>query len=312
MRLLVHRGVEMCIASKSLTMVAAAEPEPEAPDARGFVDEVETYILVDVDGVLNVGLHDDANAPILLVDSNLKCAKQYKEKQAAGGGAPNPCVDKLVYLADLPLGDGEEDGTTFETFACASPSETSDILVNRLAKIILAAGQNCSVILSSNWRRPKNAARVKKLEECIGNKLERPFSFDGSTPQCLERTAADRLRCMGDYIAAKSSQKAGTGAGRLRFLCLEDFFITGMDGWKCDGTKIESVRAAEEYLKKRGANQDTTVDVKLIHTYAEITTDAGLKAKTGTGLIMPLVNEAMEFLEKPGLAKTFDEHHHGC
>eukprot|EP00929_Paragymnodinium_shiwhaense_P049495 TRINITY_DN24964_c0_g1_i1.p1 TRINITY_DN24964_c0_g1~~TRINITY_DN24964_c0_g1_i1.p1 ORF type:complete len:338 (-),score=75.09 TRINITY_DN24964_c0_g1_i1:242-1255(-) len=264
-------------------------------------EAVETLIFVDIDGVLNVGISDDGNPPVLLCDNNIERAVKLWEARKGG-----VCIEKFVAVAQRDLGHGEA-GSTFSKYACTSPLEFSSILTGRLAKIITAAGdrQKCMVVLSSNWRRPKYIEKLRTLEEELSRQLSRPFTFDAMTAMQQERDAEDRLRCIGDFVADFCSERS-KAAPPLKVLLLEDFFICPMKGWSCQGIKMDSCEAAENYIAGRASVMSDVQDlsVKLVHTYNEWRTDSGLKVQVGTGLTLEHYGLAVSFVSGSGYDTT--------
>eukprot|EP00435_Cladocopium_sp_Y103_P065495 s591_g27.t1 len=170
------------------------------------------------------------------------------------------------------------------------------------------------VILSSSWRRPHHRNRRRLLENRIAHYLGKPFHFHSATPMYredsklifwawhgCERTAADRLETVGEYVAdfcTDSKEKLGS----VRVLMLEDFFITPMDGWKCRGHSVASVSAAEQVLlsyAKSALPATSDVRVKVCHCYSEVTCGK-LKMQVGTGLTQRLFEEAKSFVSAAG------------
>lgn len=260
---------------------------PCAPEA------VETLIFVDVDGVLNTGARSQDEAPLLIDEWNLKNAVAMRSRRDLPR-ADQDCIDKLVSVSERPIGWGE--GGTYKKFACGPGSHISVVLAARLARILQKAGEQRLVVLSSNWRRPQSAKQVACLEAEVSKHLGRPFCFDARTKQIEEKHAADRLRCIGDYVEdfCRSSQ-AGAHSKTLKVLVLEDFFISPLNGWGCDGTTVKSVAEAEAYLRGR-APAATKLEAKLVHTYDEWTTPSGLRVQIGTGLTLEHVLQAEDFL----------------
>jgi hypothetical protein len=248
--------------------------------------DVDTVIFVDVDGVLNVGAMDEGNPPLLWHQKNIDCARRmYAENNR------HKSIETVLSIAAHKV-KGEELAPTYESLSC-DKSDCSAILVSRLAEILQMAGERREVVLSSNWRNPQHAGRVKRLEEEVSYHLGEPFAFDAKTAVCAERTAADRLVCIGDYVATLAKQR-GSIAGHLRVLILEDFFISPIDGWHCGGAPMNSVQACEKYIVNRGASMDFSV--KLVHTYDEWHTSSGLRVQLGAGLSRFDVQAAKEFL----------------
>lgn len=256
-------------------------------------DREETLIFVDVDGVLNVGIHDEGKAPLLLRDEDVQTAMKLAKRGYKGPEAS--CVEKLSSLATSQVGFNEND--TYEKLMTRQGAEVAEILVQRLEEVIEKAG-DCQVILSSSWRRPHHRNRRRLLENRIAHYLGKPFHFHSATPMYREeRTAADRLETVGEYVAdfcTDSKEKLGL----VRVLMLEDFFITPMDGWKCRGHSVASVSAAEQVLlsyAKSALPATSDVRVKVCHCYSEVTCGK-LKMQVGTGLTQRLFEEAKSFV----------------
>jgi len=246
---------------------------------------METLILVDVDGVLNVGVYDRGNAPVAFNQDNLKLANRL-------AGQNNALADRIRAVACMEV-EGEE--ATYEKLL-AEPTDLSQVLVGRLAQLIGQAGSSCSVVLSSSWRKPKHAKRVLTLEACISSHLGRPFTFDDRTQLREEAGGAmDRLEVLGDYAEAFCRKRRGS-ALKLRILVLEDFCITPLDGQMCQGVCIGSPEAAEGYLMSR-AGDHSTLSVRIIHTFDKWTTELGIPVAVGTGLTMKHFCRALQFLD---------------
>jgi len=258
--------------------------------------DVETVIFVDVDGVLNVGVRDQEDAPLLFNDSNRDFALGQRGRRQANKHDED-CVQKLIAVATQNP-PAHDEGSSYSALTCAKGSHISEVLAKRLAKIVQAAGPRRSVVLSSNWRKPQHAHRVRKLEVEVSKHLGTEFVFDARTRPADERCASDRLRCIGDYVESLCSPNGRFHDGRpLRLLVLEDFFITPLDGWACGNSKIDSAAAAEAYLLKR-APSSANVAVKLVHTYHEWRTPSGLRVQVGGGLTNSFYQQAMDFIRR--------------
>jgi len=262
------------------------------------VAKMDSVIFVDVDGVLNVGIQDDLGAPLLLNKGNILCANEMRG--ARHNGAGDRCVERLLSACDRKVGCGEK-ASTYADLACDDSSHVSGILAARLAEIISSAGENRAVVLSSNWRRPSHRTRVTNLEKEISKHLGSSFSFDAATPLCDERRAAERLRCIGNFLEEMCKRREA-GAKPLRALVLEDFFITALDGWRCGGQAIDCEAKAEDYLKSR-ATAFPNLAVKLVHTYDEWKMPCGLTVQVGAGITEEQVVEAQDFLATTGDAE---------
>jgi hypothetical protein len=282
---------------------------------------VNTLLFVDVDGVLNIGMSDGNEAPLLLSRDNIKHAEKLYACQrprccsnssnsssgsastaASAGKSTRDSIEKLVSVSKRRIEGQEEENMTYGDLACGPPcGDISDVLVASLASLLQKAWatadggrSSCMVVLSSNWRFPRHAARVRKLEDAISNHLETPFCFCARTSLRQERCAADRLRCVGDFIADVCSRR-DVSEPTLRIVVLEDFFITRLSGWTCDGYRIGNAEAAESYLMSR-VGIPANVAVKLLHTYCEYTTSSGLNVEIGSGLTKRHINDADAFL----------------
>eukprot|EP00930_Biecheleria_cincta_P073492 TRINITY_DN60782_c0_g1_i1.p1 TRINITY_DN60782_c0_g1~~TRINITY_DN60782_c0_g1_i1.p1 ORF type:complete len:317 (+),score=72.25 TRINITY_DN60782_c0_g1_i1:58-1008(+) len=254
------------------------------------MQDVRTLIFLDVDGVLNIGIRDEDNAPLLFRDEDVRMAQKLSKQGYRGPEAK--CVAKLNALASHPLCHGEEG--CFDKLMTQNGGEISEVLVSRLAELIRFAGDGTKVVLSSSWRRPHHRNRRRLLEQAIARHLERPFLFTEQTPMYREeRHARDRLRTIGDYISNFCSKRQK--ASDLRMLVIEDFFISAMDGWLCGGEVIDSVSAAESYLE---AQADSSGSVKLFHCYEEVTTSSGMRLQVGSGFSEKLLAEAKQFISE--------------
>jgi len=254
-------------------------------------------IFVDIDGVLNVGIHDGDQAPLLLNQDNRMYAMNGNHFRC--NAAEKQCVQKVLAVMERQL--ERDSGETFGSLTCGQNKQWSDILVGRLAQIIASAGERRKVVLASNWRKPKYATRVRRLEMEISRHLGKSFAFDARTRPAEERCAADRLRCIGDYVQShfQSSNAAAAAPreGPLRVLVLDDFFITPLDGWSCDGAEVRSSCDAEVYLQSR-VPAAAEVAVRVLHPYAEWESPSrGLSwVQVGAGLSARHCSEAASFL----------------
>jgi len=248
---------------------------------------VETLILVDVDGVLNVGLHDGRNHAVAFTDDNLQVALG----SVACEWKKNPLAERLCSVASKRLEHGE--GATYSHLV-ADSGNLSQVLVGRLARLIETAGQASRVVLSSTWRRPTLRCKRKYLEASLSQHLGRPFIFHGCTPDCNEQGAQDRLRILGDYISVFCAHCSAKDP-KLRVLVLDDFSINSLSNLSCDGETISNAEAAERYLLSRSGD-GSCASVRLVHTYDSWTTCKGLPVAIGCGLTMEHFSSAMSFL----------------
>lgn len=271
---------------------------------------METLIFCDVDGVLNIAIKDPTcSGPLLFSNENVDCA--VKCQQNAGGYVTDACVAHVLAVNNRHAGLGED--STYAHFACPDSVMLSTIMVERLAKLINAAETEvpCQVVLSSTWRAPKHAAGVKVLERMISSALGRNFAFDDRTPLGSDRSAEERLKTIGNYIA-KYWEGRKT---RLRVLVLEDFSASSLDGsWHCGTHCMDCVEDAEAYLKARAAKgrpmaARDDVACCLIHTYDhwQLPPDdraadfEGEWVHIGCGLTWQHFSRAREFLDTGAL-----------
>ncbi|CAE7227676.1 unnamed protein product [Symbiodinium natans] len=267
-------------------------PAPTSPITRATVD---TIIFVDVDGVLNVGIQDDGKPPLLFRDEDVYTAVRLAKKGYNGPEAG--CVEKLSALAEHQVGF-HEDGT-YEKLMTRNGAELTDLLVQRLAKVIALGGPTTKVVLSSSWRRPHHRSRRRQLEQSLTQHLGQAFRFHSVTALYREeKTAADRLETVGDYLAEFCHRRDDVTT--LRVLMLEDFFITPLDGWKLKGRAIRSSSDAERYLDSRARSMSPALSVqsKLCHCYDNVKTSGGLTMQVGTGFTQQLFEEASAFLDR--------------
>eukprot|EP00929_Paragymnodinium_shiwhaense_P020052 TRINITY_DN13491_c0_g1_i1.p1 TRINITY_DN13491_c0_g1~~TRINITY_DN13491_c0_g1_i1.p1 ORF type:complete len:193 (-),score=36.21 TRINITY_DN13491_c0_g1_i1:334-912(-) len=184
-----------------------------------------TLIFVDIDGVLNTCVSDGGRAPLLLDEVNMRNADRIAEMARTNMRRPPHFEELQRYahtmhsVAQRPLYHGE--GASYSKFTAMGQSWVSELFVERLAKLITAAGCRRKVVLSSTWRRPKHAARLKQLEEQLGRYLGCAFTFEARTALCDEQTPADRLRCIGDFVA-EHWRSLGNTSARLNVLVLEE------------------------------------------------------------------------------------------
>lgn len=258
---------------------------------------IDTVIFVDVDGVLNVGARDQDDYPLLFNQSNVGYAVA-RRGRSARSRTEQDCVDKLLSVSEREIGRGE--AATYMKFVCVQESHVSEVLAARLAAIVEKSGEGRSVVLSSNWRRPQHAKKVQQLEMEVSKHLGSSFHFDARTKQVEEKRAGDRLRCIGDYLEDLCRAR-DLGKKPLKVLVLEDFFITPLDGWECDGMHVHSAMAAEAYLRGRAPNQ---LEVKLVHTYDEWKTSSGLRVQIGAGLTQEHLEVAEAFLARATAAEA--------
>jgi len=244
-------------------------------------------MFVDVDGVLNVGLSQGENSTLMLSCRNMALARRVQLDLRASK-ASRDAAESLFNLAAAPL-DGETG--TLQKFLCPDHG-ISDVLVERLAKLILAAGQHVHVVLSSSWRHERHLAKRQLLERKISKCLGRSWQFDAVTDrERKEHSGGDRLEIMGEYLQAYSHQIPKDEP--LRVLVLDDFFLCPM-GWTLEGKDIETPQDIDEYLLSRIS--DRSIKVKTVYTYDEWMMRLG-KIQASIGLQMNMYLEALNFLQ---------------
>jgi hypothetical protein len=205
------------------------------------------------------------------------------------------CIDRITATLERDTGDGVD--STYEKLASTSSTSLSDVLVERLAKIVLAAGERCSVVLSSTWRLPRYVRRARRLENAIGAHLGRPFRFDDRTDMYEDHSGGEgRLRCIGDYVEGYCRKRGGE-LDKLRLVVLEDFHTSPMGSWRCGSSPMDCVEDVERYLCSR-VPASFKVCAKLIHTYDQWHTSAGLLVQVGSGITYERFCDALIFLDK--------------
>mmetsp|Transcript_60711 Transcript_60711/g.141480 ORF Transcript_60711/g.141480 Transcript_60711/m.141480 type:complete len:303 (-) Transcript_60711:146-1054(-) len=255
----------------------------------GEAQPATTVIFVDVDGVLNVGVSIKGEAPINLTQQNVEHALELE-------GLNNLHANRILEAARRELGHGE--GATYQKLVATS--EVSEVLLHRLAEIIRAAGERCSVVLSSSWRKPQHRKRARRLEESMSAHLGEHFRFDDRTALRSENGPEERLETIGDYVEDLCRRRPYEC---FRLLVLEDFCINPIRMLKCcmrqqeQAMIVNSAADAERYLLSRAAACSfAVVQAKVIHTYDRWTSADGSLHEVGSGLTMEHFCSALAFL----------------
>lgn len=264
--------------------------------------DVETYIFVDVDGVLNVGVEDpedpgtaygfDADSIASYKANWQKQESLWENRRSYGWQAIQDMYKRMVkvygrYAEAIADGGGE--------------NALSDVLVGRLAKI-MKADPAANVVLSSTWRLPENKEGRKKLEEALAGHLGKPsFKFElvladpptedekeqllesldketkGFDVDKLEEFMKDyewvddadgpqgRVRGIGEFVERKCG-----GSGPLRILILDDLRVTPLGTFRVDKKPMTNESDVESYIKSRvpdGRRKEAAV--MFVHTVAE-------------------------------------------
>jgi len=260
------------------------------PEVAALDMSTRTLIFVDVDGVLNVGMTQGENTTLVLSSRNMALARRV-QFDARSSKNSKDAAECLLHLASVPLRG--EDGTLLK-FMCPDHG-LSEVLVERLANIILAAGESAQVILSSSWRHERHHAKRELLERKIGKFMGQPFSFhDVTSTDRPEHYAAERLEILGDYLEEYCKKRVTSEFERLRVLVLDDFFLSPLK-WSYGGRQIRTPQDINDYLQGRVRNI-LPVQVKAVYTYDEWMIRLG-KIQASIGLQMHMFMDALSFLE---------------
>mmetsp|Transcript_64036 Transcript_64036/g.180276 ORF Transcript_64036/g.180276 Transcript_64036/m.180276 type:complete len:324 (-) Transcript_64036:13-984(-) len=252
-------------------------------------ESIGTLLFVDVDGVLNVGI-EDSGAMVELSSANVRQALEMK-KNAGASEARNDLAEKVIATYNHEIGHGD---ATYAEYVSSTPFHCCKRMIGRLAQLIHAAGDNCTVVLSSSWRHPQHEGRVRRLERALSTLLGKKFRFHARTALVEDRSPGARLRAIGDFVSQRSRRCARPWT-RYRVLVLDDFHVSAMDGWRCDGTRVDSTAAAEEYLRSRMPGHGGS-SARVVHTFDKWTTPSGLAVRVGAGLTSEHFCSAMHFL----------------
>lgn len=259
-------------------------------------EEEETLIFLDIDGVLNVGINDAENGALLLNDKNLAVITRLaKSPSLATSEMRNNIARVKAVLRAIPS-HGDK---TYADFMCEQGFEFSVELTKRFARIVLAAGSNAEVVLSSTWRWPQYEKRVAMLETAVSKFMGRKFRFASSTHLCKERAGVDRLRTIADDMAMLGKQRDVSRP--LNVIVLDDFFFTSFDNGEMDigDTKIRSRWDAAKYICQRYApSENANIRCTVVHTFTQFHTPDGIEVKLGTGLTMEHVRQAKRALQR--------------
>jgi len=251
-------------------------------------DPVETLIYLDIDGVLNVGVKDPGGS-LSFTEANFSMARKLLNCNESGDMA-----QMLLELMQTQTGDDKS--SKYGDFLSRNDLDVCDIFVHRFVKIIRAAGDLLRVVLCSSWRRPKYQKRVQTLEKIISGYLSETFTFHDRTAIVTEEGGADRLRVIGDHIAAHCKKK-GKRLDRLKVLVLDDFFYQPIKDYKLPcGTPVDSPQAAESYLAGRVQSSNLAVAFKIVQTYNKQVLPSGVEVDIGTGLTLHHLEDALIFL----------------
>lgn len=247
-----------------------------------------TFIVVDVDGVINVGISDRGAGALSCSTGNIAAAAAMKEEHRMQS-------QSAQLLLAVSKRQAEQETATYGEL-CKGSGQLADTYVRRLAEIIAAAKTQGKVIcvLSSTWRT-RNLAGVRTLQEGISKHLGEPWTFDTQTDSKECGTPSGRLENIGTFLSDWLATSVDT-LDSIRVLVLEDFHITPLDGWKCKGKSMSSAQHVEAHLREcLPANMD--VSTCLIHTFDSWTNEKGNgTVSVGCGLSLKHFHGAMDFL----------------
>lgn len=256
---------------------------------------VDTILFVDVDGVLNVGIYDPFDAPILLKSSELSMAREIVAMDYRGFDSAT--AYKICALAATPA--DPESTTTFE--ALASQDQLSKVLVGRLSELIQEAGPKCHVVLSSSWRKKQHLKRRQRLELDLSEALGRYFTFHDVTQLTPELHAGDRLQTIRSYLQDFAAANL-CGGGELKVIVVDDFFLSPLsyaDPFRITGGDLHTLEEVEDFLLQPLDEMGIEASAKVLHCYRKVTTSNGLVLQVGMGLSNGLLKDAKEFLSNP-------------
>lgn len=255
---------------------------------------MDTILFVDVDGVLNVGIYDPFDAPILLKSSELSMAREIVAMDYRGFDSAT--AYKICALAATPT--DPESTTTFE--ALASHDQLSKVLVGRLSELIEEAGPKCHVVLSSSWRKKQHLKRRERLEQDLSEALGRYFTFHDVTQLTPELHAGDRLQAIRSYL--QDFACANLCGAELKVIVVDDFFLSPLsyaDPFRITNGELHTLEEVEDFLLQPLSDMGVEASAKVLHCYRKVTTTNGLVLQVGMGLSNGLLKDAKEFLSNP-------------
>ncbi|CAJ1380911.1 unnamed protein product, partial [Effrenium voratum] len=215
--------------------------------------KVETVIFVDVDGVLNVGIRDD-EGPLLLNERDLRRVKKLRSSGKVFGENVQRTIERILLAAARLQPCGE----SYAAVACKGQAQLAGVFVQRLARLIKAAGDHTMVVLSSKWQ--EHTEKVRYLESALGEHLPN-FAFHAKTGLELVINPESRLLSVARYLETLGLRESKS---QLKVLVLEDFHISSL-GFCCQGEAMDGAEKVEAFLRKKVKAQDC--EVKLLHTF---------------------------------------------
>eukprot|EP00405_Crypthecodinium_cohnii_P020390 CAMPEP_0206478194 /NCGR_PEP_ID=MMETSP0324_2-20121206/35886_1 /ASSEMBLY_ACC=CAM_ASM_000836 /TAXON_ID=2866 /ORGANISM="Crypthecodinium cohnii, Strain Seligo" /LENGTH=352 /DNA_ID=CAMNT_0053954409 /DNA_START=412 /DNA_END=1471 /DNA_ORIENTATION=+ len=287
---------------------AAAAPRSQSPPPPPVSSNVDTVFFVDIDGVLNVGIRDGHQSPLLLDKKSIESALSLWEARAKH--PERNSIERLASVVRSEIGQGEASGVTYDTFACSSSRQFSDVLVNRFAKLLSVAGwqppaqrsvgDGCATaVLTSTWRAPQYRSRLGQLEACVGKHLGTEFAFDDMTQLREEHSPEGRIRSIRSYLQAMCEERLEDSVAKnrtLRVVVLDDFYNRPLQSVNVAGRAVDSALQLERALSAC-IPEGLDVQIKVLHTFTEWTTDSNLQVQVGCGICEDHLQEGIEFLE---------------
>lgn len=163
----------------------------------------QTVIFLDIDGVLNVSARDEMGA-LLISEENIQKARTVLRN---GSGPPDVnSARKIIALSKRREGR-QGSGDTLGT-RTVNEYGFCEEYVDRFVAILEATSPTPQVVLSSSWRRIDKWG-AEALRAAIEQRLGRDFDWAGVTSARKDNTPQDRLKCIGDYIAAMGVDACG-------------------------------------------------------------------------------------------------------
>mmetsp|Transcript_12591 Transcript_12591/g.21879 ORF Transcript_12591/g.21879 Transcript_12591/m.21879 type:complete len:310 (+) Transcript_12591:110-1039(+) len=260
----------------SISQASTTSP-PDHWDS-SFSEGTDTYVFVDVDGVLNVKVSSGE----YVNKENIDLLDKMKEANAEA--LQGDAAKRLLAACSCSM---EGDSKTYAE-VCKDATSLVGLFVERLARIIEAAGSSANIVLSSTWRRPKFANKLRELEGAISECLGSPFTFEYRTGPMEDRTGGERVWDIAEYLAEHCTHKS------VKVLVLDDFNCSSLN-WSCNGQVVTSVEDVETFLAGC-LPTETESSVKLVHTYDEWRLSDGMLMQLGSGITHKQFDIAMRFL----------------
>lgn len=254
---------------------------PAEHRSSSFRENIDAVVFVDIDGVLNVKV---SSGELVNKDNIDKLERMKKSNSQALQGE----VAKRLLAACSRRAPGED--KTYSDI-CKDSNSTVDVYVERLSKIISAAGSSAMIVLSSTWRRPEFANQLRRLEVAISKHLRSNFTFECKTGPLEDQDGGERIWDIAEFLAEHCTQRS------VKVLVIDDFNCSALK-WSCNGQVVTSAHDVERFLE--GCLPTSTVSsVKLVHTYDEWKSSDGMLVQLGSGITKKHFDRAMRFLRSP-------------